>query len=122
MQRKAGAARDRDRFRRPLVGVGATDVDETALLVLVVLVVRDVDPVVHGARIRNVEVRRALRVAHGHEMHVAGDERVENAVRFGPRTVQRVHDGRVVLHQRAADGSDDAGVVGDDVEPVDLEV
>ena len=55
---KPGAARDRDRFLRALVGVRAPDVDEEVVLVLAERVRDEVDAVVHGA---DVAARRGCR-------------------------------------------------------------
>jgi hypothetical protein len=116
------ASRDRDRFLGPLVGVGATDVHERVFLLSPELVRRQVDSVVNGSRVRHVEVGGALRVADRNEMHLTCEQRVERTVVLGPRAVQRVHDGRIATQHRAADRSDDAGVVVDDVEPAHLQV
>ena len=50
------------------------------------------------------------------------EQRVQQTVLIGPRAVQRVHDGRFALQQRAADRARDPGMVVHDVEVAHLEV
>ena len=78
----------------------------------------EVDAVVHGARVADVGVVGALRVADRDEVHVPVEQRVERATRFGPRAVQRVHDRRRPPRSAPQSGPDDAGVVVHDVEVV----
>ena len=78
----------------PLSGLARPMYTSARFLVGAELVRRQVDAVVHGARVRHVEVGGALRVADRDEVHVLREQRVEQPVLIGPRTVQRVHDRR----------------------------